>query len=358
MSQSRAPRPSRTARRSERAWRRKLGAFGGALALTGGLASACSSGGGAPEKPNLNVGIVSGIGAATFQLGNSQQNQLFNKQGLTLNVQTFATDSALESALQKGQIDIAFGDYSEILNSVAGSSSAAAVQVVGEGYDAGANTIGLVASTSSSLKNESITGDDGMAARIADGGISVDVPNLTSPEYLALASWAIAQQNPLGQQNVNAAENNQDGPATAAAMISAVISGSVNTAVLQEPYLTQAIESGKVVEVANLDSGNAANMPIAGYFALSSTVKKDPNTIAAFQTALSQSQALGASRVQVEAALTAAKVSAEVAATAAIGNYPTSIVTADIGNVLSLMGAANLAITNLDSGELTGTSDS
>lgn len=356
MSQSRAPRPSRTTRAAERTWRRKLGAFGGALALTGGLVSACSSGSGSPEKPNLNVGIVSGIGAATFQLGNNQK--LFDQQGLSLNITTYATDSALESALQKGQIDIAFGDYSEILNSVATTSSAAAVQVVGEGYDAGENTIGLVTSVSSSLKGLAITGDDGLAAKIAGGAVSVDVPNLSSPEYLALASWAIAQQNPLSSADVRAAENGQDGPTTAQAMTSAVYSGSAGTAVLQEPYLTEAIESGKFTELANLDSGNADDMPIAGYFALRATAQKDPNTIAAFQAALAQAQALGQSRVQIEAALTAAKVSAEVAATTSIGNYPTGIVAANLSNVLSLMGSANLPIANLDAGELTGSSDS
>jgi len=357
MSQSRAPRPAVRPARRPRAWRRKLGAFGGALALTGGLASACSSGGGALEKPNLNVGVVSGIGAATFELGLNQK--LFSQDGLTLNVTDYPTDAAVEAALQKGQIDVAFGDYSEILNGVANSKSAAAVQVVGEGYDAGENTIGLVTSAASSLKTTSLSGDDGVAAQLANGDISADVPDLASPEYLALANWAIAQQNPLSltSQRVNAAAHGQDGPTTATAMINAVVSGSVDTAALQEPYLTEAIETGKVTELANLDSGNADDMPIAGYFALRSTAQKDPNTIAAFQAGLAQAQALGGSRVQVEAALIAAKVTPEVAATTAIGNYPTVIVAANLSNVLSLMGSANLQTSTLDAATLTGSSD-
>ncbi|MBR7827478.1 ABC transporter substrate-binding protein [Actinospica sp. MGRD01-02] len=353
MSQTRAPRSTgRPAR--QRSWRRRLGAYSGALALVGGLAGACSSGSGSVEKPNLNVGVVTGIGAATFELGVSQK--LFDQSGLSLNVTDYSTDAAAEAALQKGQIDIAFGDYSEFLS----SSGATSLQVVGEGYDAGENTIGLVASTSSSLKSTSLSGTNGVSSQIANGGVTVDVPDLASPEYLALANWAISEQTPLNvtAQKVNSAGTNSDGPSTATTEINAVVSGSAGAAVLEEPFLTEAIETGKVVEIANLDSGNAENMPISGYFALRTTAQKDPNTIAAFQSALAQAQALGSSRVDVEAALTAAKVSGEVAATTSIGNYPTGIVAANLTNVLSLMSSADLTTSSLDAATLTGTSTS
>jgi NitT/TauT family transport system substrate-binding protein len=343
--------------RHPRSWRRRLGAYGGALALVGGLTSACSTGGGSVEKPNLNVGVVTGIGAATFELGVNQK--LFDQSGLSLNVTDYPTDSAAESALQKGQIDIAFGDYSEFLN-VGSSPVATSLQVIGEGYDAGENTIGLVASAGSSLKTASLSGSGGVASQISGGSVSVDVPDLASPEYLALANWAISEQYPLSltAEKVNAAGTNSDGPTTAGTEINAVISGSVGAVILQEPYLTQAIETGKVIELANLDSGNAENMPISGYFTLRSTAQKDPNTIAAFESALAQVQDLGVSRVAVEQALTAAKVSADVAATTAIGNYPSGIVAANLTNVLSLMGSANLQTSSLDAATLTGGSDS
>ncbi|HET9169843.1 MAG TPA: hypothetical protein VFN97_10410 [Actinospica sp.] len=356
MSKTRAPRSDRPVRLS-RSWRRRLGAYGGALALVGGLTSACSSGSGSVEKPDLNIGVVTGIGAATFEIGIDQH--VFDTNGLNLNVTPYSTDAAAETALQKGQIDVAFGDYSEFLN-VGSSPVATSVQVVGEGYDAGENTIGLVAAAGSSLKSTPLASNNGVAAQISNGSVSVDVPDLASPEYLALATWAISQQNPLNQsaEKVNAAGTNTDGPTTASAMINAVVSGSYATAVLQEPYLTEAVETGKVVEVANLDSGNAENMPISGFFALRTTAQKDPNTIAAFQASLAQAQAFGQSRVAVEKALTVAKVPAVVAATTAIGNYPTNIVAANLTNVLSLMGAANLQTAGLDAATLTGGSDS
>ena len=350
MSQSRAPWSLRLAR-PERGRRRTLGALGGALALAG-LVSACSSGGGSLEKPDLNVGIVSGIGAATFQLGLAQGD--FSHNGITVNLTQYPTDAAAESALQKGTIDVAFGDYSEFLS----SGSASSLQVVGEGYDAGENTIGLVTATGSQLTHDSLTGNGGVAQQIANGGLSVDVPDKSSPEFLALANWAISEQNPLNlsSEQIKQVANGSDAPTTATEMVKSVVSGSTSVAILQDPYLTQAIESGAVTELANLDSGNAENMPLQGYFALRSTAQKDPNTFAAFQAALAEAQSLGGSRIEVEGALVAAKVSHEVAATTSIGNYPTTIVAANLSNVLSLMGFANLPGSGLNAATLVGAS--
>jgi NitT/TauT family transport system substrate-binding protein len=351
-----------------RAWHRTLGALGGVLVLAI-TASACSSGSGSPEKSTLNVGVVDGLGAATLGLGVSQH--YFSDAGLTINVVPEATDAAAESALKSGSIDLALGDYSEFLNSGLLSSDgsttnpspvASTVQVVGEGYNAGENTVGLVVRTGSSLANQSLTGSSGVVAEIAgtanNNSVTVEVPDLASPEYVALANWAIAEQSPLdaGGQHVKSASNNTDGATTAQTMVNAVLSGSAGAAVLQEPYLTQALESGAVTELANLDTGDADNMPVSGYFALQSTTKNDPNTIAAFQAALAKSQALGVSRVEVEAALTAAgsKVTKQLAATTAIGNYPIGIVAANLTNVLSLMTNAGLQISTLTSDTLTG----
>jgi NitT/TauT family transport system substrate-binding protein len=312
------------------------------------------------EKSNLKVGVVGGLGAATISLG-VQQN-IFSRAGLTVSLQTEPSDAQAEKDLQSGAIDVAFGDYSEFLDTSAKPSVAGQIQVIGEGYDAGENTIGLVAAKGSGLRNDPLTGGSGsLSYRIANAQSSVDVPTTDSPEYVALANWAIGEQNPLGL-NLTTIHGIQtltpplDGAATAAAMEKDVTTGARDTAVLQEPYLTQALETGNVIELANLDTGNADNMPIAGYFALTSMTQKDPNTIAAFQGALSDAQALGSSRVGVESALTSAgmPLTHEVAATTAIGNYPAGLVAANISNALTLMGAADIQTTNLSATSLTG----
>jgi hypothetical protein len=96
---------------------------------------------------------------------------------------------------------VAFGDYSEFLNveHLARGRRGAGGR---RGLLRGQNTIGLVAATGSSLR---ATADrhNGVAEQIANGNLSVDVPDRASPEYLALANWAISEQQPLSLTSVD-----------------------------------------------------------------------------------------------------------------------------------------------------------
>ncbi len=357
MSQTRAPRSATAPLPARpRTWRRSLGALGGVLVLTAGAVSACSSGGGSLEKSSLNVGYVEGIGASAVSLGVSQND--FSNVGLTVNLKPFASDQAEETALKSGAIDIALGDYTEFLDTST-SPVANSVQVIGEGYDAGDDSIGLVAAAGSPLADEELTGGNksGVSYAIAQGTTSVAVPTADSPEFVALANWLIDEQNPLGL-GLDSIKSVQSAATTSAAaaqtMVDQVVSGSADTAVIQEPFLTEELESGKVTEIADLDTGNADDMPIDGYFALANTVTDDPNTIAAFQDGLSSAQALGQSRVQIESALVQSGISHQVASTTAIGNFPAGIVAANVSNVLTLMDSAQIETSNLSSSALTG----
>jgi NitT/TauT family transport system substrate-binding protein len=98
-------------------------------------------------------------------------------------------------------------------------------------------------------------------------------------------------------------------------------------------------------------------MPVSGYFAMTKFTEANPNTIAAFDAALAQAQALGTTRVNIEQALETQSVSAQLAATSSFGNFPTSVVPATIDNVLSLMNSAGVQTGTLSSGTLTGTSN-
>lgn len=353
MSQSRAPRSALVPPRA-RTWRRSAGALGSVLVLASAL-SACSSGNGSLEKSSLKVGYVEGIGAATVTLGIAQQD--FAHAGLTVTPQSFPSDAAEEAALKSGAIDIALGDYTEFLDTQSPSKVAGSIQVIGEGYDAGDNTIGLVAAKGAAIASQSLTGGSGVSAGIAAGLTDVDVPTLDSPEYVALANWQIAEQNPLpeGLSSIHPMQSSGTGSnAASQAMVNGVNAGTAQATVLMEPYLTEALEGGKVVEVANLDTGNADDMPIDGYFALTTTVSSDPNTIAAFQEGLAQAQSLGDSRASVESALTKNGISQNVAATTVLGNFPSGIVAANVSNILSLMDAAQVQTGNLTSATLTG----
>jgi NitT/TauT family transport system substrate-binding protein len=349
-----APRRARPAR--SRARLARFGALGLSLAVTATTLTACSSGSASVETPDLTIGYVNTLGAAPFLLGIKQG--LFNQGGLNVTDKEFATDADEEKALKDGQIQIALGDYTSFLDNQNAARVAPLLQVVGEAYDAGSDTFGLVAARS----NTSLSAATGptIAYKIANADLTVSVPAFDSPEYVSLAAWAMSEQSPLPapQATVKTAAADADPAAAAKQIMNNISSGVSSAGVLQEPYLTQALETGKVVQLANLSSGTAADMPVAGYFALTKFTQSNPNTIAAFDAALAQAQALGDSRVSIEQALEAQSVDATLAATTQIGNFPSIVVPATIDNVLSLMNAAGLQIGTLSSGTLTGTANS
>jgi NitT/TauT family transport system substrate-binding protein len=305
------------------------------------------------ETPDLKVGYLNGLGSTTFLLGIKQG--YFNQGGLNVSYQAYNSDVDEEAALKSGEIQIALGDYTDFLDTQ-NSKVASLVQIVGEAYSSGDDTIGLITSTSSSLVSAQLPD---VAKRIANDELTVSVPAFDSPEYVALANWTMSEQSPMPAQNgtVHPVTGDPDPAAGAQQIIQAVSSGAAQTGVLEEPYLTQALESGKVVELANVSSGTAADMPVSGYFALTKFTEANPNTIAAFDAALAQAQALGTTRVNVETALESQSVTPELAATASFGNFPTSVVPATIDNVLSLMNSAGVQTGTLSSGTLTGTSN-
>lgn len=336
-----------------RARRTSLGALGLALALTATAVSGCSGGSGSVETANITVGYLSGLGAAPFLLGIKQN--LFSQNGLNITPRPYNSDKDEEAALKSGDIQIALGDYTVFLDTQQ-SPVASSVQVVGEAYSAGSNTIGLIAKSGSAASTQAaIT----LAHEISSGNTTVSVPSTDSPEYVALAAWAMTEQSPMATKLSSVDSIHSDlSPADAAKKIADdVASGADATGVLQEPYLTQALESGKVVEAANLSAGTAADMPVSGYFAMTKFTQANPNTITAFDGALARAQALGGTRVNIEQALTNQSVTAQLAATTNIGNFPTAVVPATLDNVLSLMNGAGLQTGALSSGTLTTTGD-
>jgi NitT/TauT family transport system substrate-binding protein len=303
------------------------------------------------ETANITVGYLGGLGAAPFLLGIKQN--LFSQNGLNITPKPFNSDKDEEAALKSGDIQIALGDYTVFLDNQQ-SPVATAVQVVGEAYSAGSNTIGLIAKSKSAVSTQTaIT----VAHDIAGGTTTVSVPSADSPEYVALAAWAMTEQAPMATKlsSVSTIETDLSTADAAKQITNNVASGADQTGVLQEPYLTEALETGKVVEVANLAAGTAADMPVSGYFALTKFTQTNPNTITAFDGALAQAQSLGGTRVNIEQALTTQSVSPALAATTNIGNFPTAVVPATIDNVLSLMNGAGLQTGALSSGTLTTT---
>ncbi|MGH3253192.1 MAG: ABC transporter substrate-binding protein, partial [Trebonia sp.] len=118
-----------------------------------------------------------------------------------------------------------------------------------------------------------------------------------------------------------------------------------DAAFMVEPYLSQAEEKYGVTELADLNQGSTAGVPVTGYFTTRAWEAANPAAAAAFTTALRQGQQTAATdRAAVEQALIRhLHISPVVAAVMSPGTYPVGPVDAvHLERVADLMQASGL----------------
>ncbi|MGH3417956.1 MAG: hypothetical protein ACRDSS_15905, partial [Actinocrinis sp.] len=240
--------------------------------------------------------------------------------------------------------DIAFGQYAEFLNSHSQLAANDNLRVVSEAYDAASGTIGLLTRSGATLPSWG----PGNAFN-CNGSDTIVVPSIDSTEYLALASWFQSLGAPL-PTSCPAIHVEAD-PAKATADVAG--GGSI-AAALQEPYVTGAEISAGLQETQDLATGNAAAVPVDGYFATKTFVDKYPHTTAIFAAVMARLQATSGQRVVIETALrTAGQPDPKVISAMQVGTYPTVVLPAKLDIVLRLMNNAGTVSGMLDSAKLT-----
>jgi NitT/TauT family transport system substrate-binding protein len=332
--------PSQPARRSRVRSAIALGLAAVAVAVTAGACGGGSSGLGSPDHPSLKVGLVESIGAVPFQIGTSTSQHSFMDAGLTITVLKFDTQAQELDALAKGNIDIAYGEYAQFLSSSSQLANNNDIRVVSEGYDANSGTIGLVTRPGTTMPNWG----QGHPFE-CDGSFTIVVPTKQSIEYLALAGWLASLGPPLPSDCRAIKEN--DKPSQA---IGGVSAGQYSAAVLQEPYVTGSQVNAGLELSQDLVTGNAAAVPVDGYFATKEFVKSYPKTTAIFASVMAKLQTESSERVIVEQALQQSKtVDPKVIAMMQLGSFPSVVLPAKLDIVLRLM---------LDAGTINGPMDS
>lgn len=334
-------------------------AAGAALVLSAGALSACSGGSGdslpAPDQPSIRVGVVTSLGDVPFLIGvatgSAPGNGSFNKAGLTVNIQTFTTETQEIAALASGSIDIAYGEYGQFFAADDPLAKSNSLKILSAGYDATSGSIVMLVPRGGSAP-------DYKAVQNQDSGTAIAVPSATGPEYLALSDYMNTQHAPISSaigMGGGTGTGNSDvtvvpDPAT---MITQLVSGQVSAIVMQEPFATMAEEQDGLVPAVDLATGDSTNMPLDGYFASSTFVNKYPKTAADFSAVMSKLQAVGQSRTEIEAAILAATSSPtpaeqEYVATMQLGTFPTSTIPAKIDIVGTLMNDAGTISAPLD----------
>jgi len=298
--------------------RRRRGTALLAAAATVVFAGGCSGGGnagsgntGTPpgvEKPDLNVAVVPALDSAGFFV--ALYGGLFAKEGLHINFTPATSSDTVISAQVKGQYDITGGNYVSYIQAEAAGQ--ANLNIFAEASVMEPGTQGIYVTPNSPIKS---------LAELKGKTVAINAPK----NILYLLAASVLAEHGLAANSVTFVTN-----IPFPAMPAALKAGKIDAAVLPEPFASIAEQADGAVPLVDLDQGATTSFPVAGYVVTKQWAEKYPRTLAAFDTALEEGQAIADSnRAAVEQAMedlpmtpVPLGVSKQIASVMTLDNYP------------------------------------
>src|SRR5580693_4031250 len=288
-------------------------------AVTLMLAAGCSSGGSTAtdtsgEQATLTVGVVPALDSAGFFI--AYYDGLFKAQGLTINPK-FVTSSETAIALQvKGEYQITGGNYVSYIQ--AQQAGRANLDIFAEGSVMEPGAQDLYTMPASSIRS---LGD------LKGRSIAINAPD----NILYLLAASVLTEHGISPKEVHFVTNY-----AFPQMPAQLNAGTINAAVLPEPFASIAEESYGAVPLADLNQGATTSLPVEGYVVTKQWAKQNPQALAAFYRALEEGQQIAdTNRAAVEQAMEKLPaplgLSKQTAALMSVDEYP--VTPGPVGNV-------------------------
>jgi NitT/TauT family transport system substrate-binding protein len=293
----------------------------GCSALGGSNAPAESSGGGGAggiEHPKLNIGVLPIVDVAAIQ--QAQAAGYFKAEGLEVTLVPVNSGAEAMPKLIAGDLDMTWTNWTSVIQA---SQAKIADQIGGlralnASYQAAANSFLILTRPENNIKSP----QDLVGKKVA-----INAPG----SITELIAKSALQSNGVDPASVTYP------PVSFPDMPQALLTHQVDATVVLEPYLTTEEKDGAVT-VLDAASGPTSEIPIAGITASGNFVKDNPNTVAAFQRAVSKAQAEVADRSVVEKLLpTYTKITPDVAPLLNFGTWPTTVDATRLQRVADLM---------------------
>lgn len=255
-----------------------------------------ASGGGA----TVTVTVVPAPGAAGLYI--AADDGLFTAAGLRVTIGDAVTATGTVPALLSGRTDVVLGQWT---TAIAAQAKGTRLVAIGEGNAGAPGLEELVTSPGSPIKRLSQLPGKTIAVNALRG-----LPQLLTVRLL--------EDNGVRVSAVRFI------PVPFPRMGAALARHEVDAAFMVEPYLSKAEERYGVAELADLDQGSTAGIPVTGYYATRAWEAANPAAAAAFTAALRRGQQIAATdRAAVERALIRhLGISPLVAAVMSPGTYP------------------------------------
>ena len=264
------------------------------------------------EKPNLTVAVVPAVDSAGFFI--ALYDGLFKQQGLHVNfVPAVSSETAIADQV-KGTYDITGGNYVSYIQAQQAGQADLDIFAEGSVMQPGAQAL-------YTMPNSGIT-----SLRSLEGKtVGINAPK--NILYLLVASALASAGVPVNSVHF---DSNIPLPGMAAALKA----GTIQAAVLPEPFASQAETADGVITLSDLNQGATTDFPIQGYVVTRQWAAAYPKTLAAFRRALEEGQQLAdTNRTMLEQAMEDLPmtpeplgVSKETAALMSVDNYPVGTV--------------------------------
>lgn len=287
---------------------------------------ASASGGGSPGGSAAGTSIVVGslpiLDTAGLQVAIKEG--FFKQAGLNVTVKTVTQSTAAIPDLLHGSIDIiGGGNYVSFLEAQANGTFP--VEFVAPAVECTPDSYGVVAMPSSGITKAS-----DLAGKTIAVNLTQNIQTLTTNAVLKAAgvdtSTVHYVQVPFPD------------------MVSALQAGRVSAISAVEPFLSAALAAGGKL-VTSTCTGPAASFPLSAYVTTQSWAQQHAAAARAFQQALEKGNAYANAHPDVVRSVlpTYTSMTAKAAASVPLGTYPSSLTTAPLQRIATLMKSGGLA---------------
>jgi ABC-type nitrate/sulfonate/bicarbonate transport system substrate-binding protein len=276
------------------------------------------------ERTTLRVGVGNAIDTAPLRIAVAAGK--FGSTGLKVQLTELGADDGL-AKLAAGDLDVTFASDIAMFRAAAGG---AALQLQGEAYTSGPNTMALVTLPGSTYTVPTGKKSPEIAVNMLD-----DLGALVARSVLGTAGVDEAkikfQQVPFDR------------------MPQALQAGDADAALMIEPYITRAEKDLGAHILADGARGSTLGFPLSGYASAKPFAQANPRTLEAFRKALGAAQLSATDPATVRDALPKfSDIDTTTAALISLGSYPASLNGIRLQRVADLMHNSGLLASRLD----------
>uniref|UniRef100_UPI0031D79335 ABC transporter substrate-binding protein n=1 Tax=Saccharothrix mutabilis TaxID=33921 RepID=UPI0031D79335 len=276
------------------------------------------------ERNTLRIGVMPVVDVAPLKLATNEK--LFEKAGLSVQLVTLSSEEEGLKQLDT-TLDITWASHVNLFRTVAEGTQ---LQLQGEAYQAGVNTMALVTTDSKYTDPAAFE-----APRIAVNS-DKDIGALTTKAVLDTAG--------IEKQRINLRVMPFD------QMVSALRAGQVDAAWMTEPFITKAQKDVGARIVTDTAVGPTKDFPMSGYASSKKFADANPKTLALFRQVLREAQQLASNnKLGVQDALTGyVDVDQQTAALVSVGTFPLSLNPIRLQRVADMMDTEDVLPGRLD----------